>query len=248
MCTHALSSTMIDIYTQKTFSGKGPNMPCDAFSPQEKVTLYAYASSNGDPIGNKLVSFEIHGPHNPYNNITFFRAALTDENGVAAISFRTPWPCEQAEEIIFGNWTAYARVEVAEMVATDMMQFLVGRLVEITSVETGTMQNSDWMPKDLFKKGECIGIKLTVKSIAFTDKTAAFTTVGYDCLGVPVAYWKVFSYTVHPGEKDIIMYCYLFIPKWAFIGIGTIYANAYNTDLKAPYCPETTCTFTVMKD
>lgn len=219
----------------RPWKGEGPGVPCDAFEPQQNVCLCSYITYNGEPVQNKFNVFEVHGPINPYYNFTFTRTATTNETGYACIWFRIPWPCEYPEGVILGDWIVYAWCEVAEMIAEDYMEFKVGWLIEIIDIETGVL-NGDWTPESSFKKGECIGVKLTVKNIAFTEKVASFTIVVYDDLGVPIAYWKVFSYTVHPGEKDIIMYCYLFIPKWAFIGIGTIYANAFKNG--APYCPE----------
>ena len=224
------------------WNGEGPGVPCDAFEPQQEICLCCYVTYNKEPVQHKLNVFEIHGPRNPYYNFTFTRVAETNETGYACISFRVPWPCIYPEEAIFGDWIVYSWVEVAEMTAEDYMEFKVGWLIEIIDIETGVL-NGGWTPQSSFKKGECIGVKLTVRNIAFTSKVAFFSIVVYDDLGVPVAYWKVFSYTVHPGEKDIIMYCYLFIPKWAFIGIGTIYANALKDG--TAYCPEASTTVTL---
>lgn len=240
----------IDLYSEKPdpYSGKGPDMPSDAFEPQEGITLYALITYNGEPVIAKLVAFKIQGPPNQYQNLTFERTAATNENGTASVEFRVPWPAEHAKEIAMGDWIAYARVSVAEMVATDTMPFKVGWLVEIISLETGELKNSAWIPKDSFKKGQCIGVKLTLKNICFTEKKAGFSIVVYDDLGVPIAQYKVQSYTVPPGSKVIQLWCYLYIPKWAFIGVGTVYANAYKGELNGlPYCPEASATITIEK-
>lgn len=226
----------------RPWKGEGPGEPCDAFAPQQDVCLCSYVTYNDEPVQNKDNVFEVHGPINPYYNFTFTRTATTNETGYACISFGIPWPCEYPEGVIIGDWIVYASCEVRGIIAEDYMEFKVGWLIEIIDMETGVL-NGGWTPQSSFKKGECIGVKLTVKNIAFTEKVASFTIVVYDDLGVPIAYWKVFSYTVHPGEKDIILYCYLFIPKWAFIGVGTIYANAFKNG--TPYCHEASTTVTL---
>ena len=83
---------VIDLYTQKVpFDGKGPNQPSDSFQPQELVILYALVTYNDAPVAQKVVSFSVNGPPNPFENITLLRTATSDQNGVANVSFRIPW-------------------------------------------------------------------------------------------------------------------------------------------------------------
>lgn len=238
---------ILDLYSDKPapYNGKGPNVPSDACEPQEELTLFAEVTYNGEGVQHKFVTFRVSGPPNPYYNFTFSRVAQTGADGVANITFRIPMPCQYPEESIFGNWTVTAVVEVADKVANDTMTFKVGWLVEIINIETGVLSNSDWIPKGSFKKGECIGVKLTVRNIGFTDRIASFSIVVYDDLGVPVAYWQVHHYTVPSGEKQIIIYCYLTIPKWAFVGVGTVYASALKDG--TAYCPETSAIISIEK-
>jgi hypothetical protein len=53
-----------------------------------------------------------------------------------------------------------------------------------------------------------------------------------------------------PPETTSIFIIGLPTPKWAFLGVGTAYANAY-TELPqhngTPYCPETSTTFMITK-
>lgn len=238
----------IDLYSQHPdpYSGKGPDIPCDAFEPQAAIILCAEVTYNGDPVVGKLVSYKIIGPPNPYMNLTLERTAVTDADGVACVEFRLPWPAENAEEIVMGEWVAYATVSVAEMIATDTMPFKVGWLVETISIETG-MNNGGWVPMSSFKKGECVGIKATVKNIAFTDKVGGISIVVYDDLGVPIAYYKVNTYTFNADiQQDHTIWCYLWIPNWAFLGVGTVYVNIFKDDLTGvPYCPEASVDFTI---
>jgi hypothetical protein len=81
----------IDLYSQKEpHSGKGPNQPSDAFAPLEQVFLRALVSYDGEPVPGILVGFEVFGPMNPIQNISFFRTVETASSGIANISFRIP--------------------------------------------------------------------------------------------------------------------------------------------------------------
>lgn len=75
----------IDLFTQKEpYSGKGPNMPSDAFNPGEEVQIYALVTYNVESVQNLPVAFEILGPKIHVDCRTVF----TDETGIATISFR----------------------------------------------------------------------------------------------------------------------------------------------------------------
>jgi hypothetical protein len=229
----------LDVFTQypDPFNGKGPNEPSDAFMPQDNVTLYAYLTYNLDPIQNKLVSFEIHSPHDDY---IVYLSAITNTTGYATVNFRIPWPCPAwPQDEIFGIWHVYATADVANQLVTDTLQFRVGWLVELISVES-LYEN--------YYKGNHTEWKITFKTISAQDRKVTFTLLLQDELGVPVGRLTIVNYTVGGapllGEKgcEEMMVC-LEIPKWAYIGTATAHVNAYT---KFPvlggwaYCPEVT--------
>lgn|GEM_PF-2545565 len=234
----------IDIYTQKLdpYGGKGPNMPSNAFGPQEEVILYAYVSYNCEPVQNKLVVFEVK---NPSDEPVIFRTATSNAEGIATSSFRIPWEAEEAESV-FGEWTIYGSVEICETKVNDTCTFKFGWIIEITQVKTADTYGS---LKSSFTKGEHINFNITVKNIAFTSKIASFTLAVYDECDVPIGHVVLHDWLISPGTTEIFIIG-LQIPKWAYVGIGTVYANAY-TDLPqlyvTPYCPEISTTFTITK-
>lgn len=238
----------IDLYSEAPdpCSGKGPNVPSDAFEPQEEICFFVDVTYNGEPVLSKMVVFEISGPPNAYYNFTIYRTAETDAYGVATMCFRVPWPGLYPKEAIFGDWTAHAVVEVAEMIAEDTMPFEIGWLVEIIDMETGIQNNGNWIPQGSFKKGECIGVKFTIKNIGCQDKVVDLSIVVYDELGVPVVFYTIKSYTIYaePKEKNLEFYCYLDIPQWAFVGVGTVYANTFKP-AGIPYSPEASTVVTI---
>jgi len=234
----------IDVYTQKLdpYGGKGPNMPSDAFGPQEEVILYAYVSYDCEPVQNKLVVFEVK---NPSDEPVIFRTATSNAEGIATSSFRIPWEAKEAESL-FGEWTIYGSVEIGETKVNDTCTFKFGWLIEITQVKTADTYGS---LKSSFTKGEHINFNITVKNIAFTSKIATFTLAVYDECDVPIGHVVLHDWLISPSTTEIFIIG-LQIPKWAYVGIGTVYANAY-TDLPqlygTPYCPETSTTFTITK-
>ena len=230
----------IDVYTQR--GGHGPNMPSDAFGPQEEVILYAYVSYNCEPVENKFVVFEVK---NPSGETVLYRTATSNAEGIATTSFRIPWEGEEAESL-FGEWTILGSVDIAEQIVNDTCTFEFGWLIEITQVKTVDAYGN---PKASFTKGEHIYFNMTVKNIAFTTKTATLIMVVYDECGVPIGWVTLPDWMIGPGRTEIFTID-LLIPSWSYVGVETVYANAY-TQLPelggVPYCPETSTTFVIAK-
>jgi len=207
---------------------------------QENVTLYAIVVWKGDVVQNKLVKFYIEGPANPYGQIWLYRTAYTGNTtgtyGIATVTFRIPWPCEHAEARIFGTWTVTATVSLAEFELQDTLTFKVGWIVEIIKVE---LVDSLGNPKTTFKKGECIGIKLTVKNIAKEIRYAELRIVVYDDAGAVIGRAAVNTWVPADTTQTYMTewWCALGIPKWAFVGErAMVYADAYTP--MVPWCPE----------
>jgi len=240
--TFQVKGPYIDVYTQKEpYSGRGPRAPSDAFAPQEEVILYAYVSYSCEPEQNKPVVFIIF---NPKGEIIVERTAFTNSVGIANTTFRIPWPCEDPEETIFGTWKVLARISILNQTAEDTLTFQVGWIIEVVEVET---VNATGMAKNIFTRGEQIYFNLTVKNIAFVSKTATFTIVIYDERSVPIGHATLHSWVIQSGSSQFFIVDSR-IPKWAYLGIASVYANAY-TNLPqlcgVPYCPEITSTFLI---
>lgn len=202
----------------KDVGGVGKNKPSDAFAPQDEVTLYALVTYNMDPVQNKTVAFEIKRPDG--TTIAVLQA-VTDEDGIATVSFRIPWPCSNPEETIFGVWTVIATCDLAEQVITDTVQFRVGWLLEITKVTTA---------KPDYTKGEHITFMLDAKTISKIVRSALITITVTDDLNVPIGltYQEIeFGGAELLGEKtwNFTMNC-ITIPKWAYIGTATAHVCA----------------------
>ncbi|MHA1833446.1 MAG: PKD domain-containing protein, partial [Candidatus Baldrarchaeia archaeon] len=228
------SGAAVDIYTQR--GGKGPYQPSDAFAPQEKVTLYAKVTYNGEPVAGKVVAFEVITSN---GSSLIFRTNITDYNGMAVITFRVPTTVE------FGEWLAIATVSISQIECNDGVTFDVGWLVEIVSIETldktGNLATS-------FAKGTQIYLKVTLSSILLFQRKITLVIILYDAANTPIGQIKITDLTVYPGENYI--YASLSIPRWALVGTGSVYAIAL-TDLPSlggvPYCPELSALLIITK-
>jgi len=232
-----------DLFTQKDpYNGEGANMPSDAFAPEEEVQIFALVTYNECPVQNILVAFEISGPRNPVENITFYRGVFTNETGVATISFRTP----SLNETTFGEWTVTGNTKIADLTFQDMITFKVGWIVEIVSVKT---INENHIDQEKFVRESYVGIKLALRNIAMTEKTATLTVTIYDCLNTPINSTKSNDFVLQPNGTLVYAYFFLYIPKSASIGRATVYACAFTITAGSnyvPYCPEVSKHFLII--
>jgi hypothetical protein len=277
-----LAFTGIDVYTEDfrwpwyytNETGEGPMQNASCFRPQENVDLYAYVYYNDDAVQNKLVKFYIVGPDNPYGQFEFFRTAYSSNgsvwngtawmpmpDGVAWLPFRIPWPCDYAQERVFGEWKVCVEVSLPdikpgeEIIYEDCLYFKVSWGVTIIALRT---LNATGDPVSDFKKCETITIEIDLTSCYLDDVDAVIGLAVYDDVGTIVGS-VIFMVTDIPGETT---YCNpvtttvsrtLHIPKWAYVGPhAMVYANAltwwpWTPQWAEPWCPEVSAQITISK-
>ncbi|MGA3191923.1 MAG: hypothetical protein ABSD73_05345 [Candidatus Bathyarchaeia archaeon] len=195
------TGAVIDLYTEKTpFNGMGANKFSDAFEPQELVVLHALVTYNDYPVQQKDVAFQVDGPPNPFQNITFIGSGRTDGIGTTTFSFRIPWPSENAESIVFGEWTAIAVVSIADQNAVDTLTFRVGWIIRITEIAT---LNSLLEPQSVFTRENPIVFNLTVENIAMTAKSATITIDVQDSAQNPIIHIQMDDMLFQPGLSNV---------------------------------------------
>jgi hypothetical protein len=106
---------MLDVYTLK--GGTGSDAPDGMYALGDTVTLISRLTYNDSPVQQKLVGFEVRDPQ---NESIVFRTAITDANGLAAVSFRIPLVVGMN-----GTWNAISVADVAEKAVWDTMVFWV---------------------------------------------------------------------------------------------------------------------------
>ena len=244
MVSSSDTGRQIDVFTQKIPSnGKGINQSSDAFEPQELVILYALVTYNEDPIANKLVAFQVNNPANAFQNITVGR--VTNQSGIAQFSFRITWPSENAEQIVFGEWSAIATVDIAEQVVVDTLTFQVGWIIKITKITT---LNAKFEPQTKFLRGDGIVFDLTVENIALTLKSATIMIDAQDADSYPIIHIEMDNLVFQPGENHVRAYSQ--IPTAAAIGEATVSAAAYTAPPKISgvlYSPAALSTFEIIR-
>lgn len=232
----------IDVYTHREpHSGKGLNQASDAFTLGEEVILYASVTYGDEPVNGAIVSFEVHGPVNHVQSISFYRTNETRADGVADIRFRIPL----SEEVVFGFWNVIATTEIGGVRVKDTLSFQVGWIVEILGVEIIDVQN---ISKASFMHGEQMYFEVRVKNIAMTDKVATITVDVSDEFNAPLGHVVMEDKNIPRNTTSRYYTEGLLIPDWASVGIGVVHVNAY-TALPAvdgiPWCPIVSTTFEI---
>jgi hypothetical protein len=244
MCSASYSqsgSVTVDVFTQQEpYSGRGPNMPSDAFGPGDLVILYALVIQGHSPISDILAGFSVKMPD--YAN--FSLSAQTNMSGIATVNFRIPIPSSNVSESdIFGAWTVAATVLFEGEVYQDTLSFTVDWIVKLLSVKT-TDQNLTG--RDNFGKGGDVGLVITLRSIAMTLRNATIDILVKDELAVPVNFSAIQDFIVPPNGEVVSIYCKATLANDSFTGNATVTVSAFNTVINGslvPYCPPISTTF-----
>jgi len=202
------------------YGGQGPNMPMDLVEPQSWVWLHANVTYNFWPVQHKLVGFEIIQPNGVlYANLF----AFTDENGVATVGFRMPWPCDNPESL-FGVWWVISTVQVADEVIRDDLWFHYDYIVNITKVT---------LDKYEYNHGEYVLIDIEFCSHAQQYYSVLVKCNLQDELGVVVGECRQYMEiggAVFCQSKCYTARCVIYIPKWAYAGVGTVRVNVFSDE------------------
>jgi len=240
---------IIDLYTQypKPFGGQGPNNPSDCFGPTDLVQLNASVTYNGYPVQSVLVAYEIR--HNDYQ---FTLTGETNSEGIATVTFRPPWPCENPEEEIFGEWSVIATVCYAGIVKNDTLNFIVYWPVEVVSVK------AIGAPYEKVKTGEptAMVFEVTVGTYRmYPLNDTVITVTVYDELAFGIGF-DLYTSTLgwggygHYGEFKTYNYTFtIMMPSHACVGKATVYGNAYSAlpwEGGVAYCPAATEEFYIV--
>jgi uncharacterized repeat protein (TIGR01451 family) len=237
------SGGCVDLFSEKEpFNGKGSNVPCDAFGPEENAILYALVTCNDKPVENLIVAFCVRLP----TNASFGLTARTGPDGIATVNFTisTP-PISINESDIFGVWFAQANVLMGDEVYQDTMSFKVDWVVKLLSVRP---IDENLTSRISFGIGGDVGLEIALRSVSMIVKSVVLSIVIEDYLEVPVNFTTLSDFQVQPNEKPAFLYCELQIPKWAYIGEATVFVSAFTaapTDSGVPYCPGVTTSFNI---
>ena len=229
---------VLDVYTERGGIGPGINPDTleqwpyptgwsDAYAPNEEVIVYAKVTYNDDPVANKPVAFAMI---DETGEAVDYRTAFTNAEGIATTSFRLIWECDKTFEGKFEVWEIWASVSVNDVEQLDVAKFRYGWLVQIDEI----------IAPSAAQKCVPFPVIIDLNNIAYTDKVVCVTVVIYDDCGVPVDVDVLPGWTVFANDgltPEFTMH----IPKWAYLGTGTIYVNVFTgmpQECGVPMCPE----------
>lgn len=233
----------IDVFTQKEpFSGRGANMPSDAFGPQEIVVLYALVTTDNTTVENILVAFNVETP----NDGRFSISGRTNASGITSVSFTiaTP-PINITESDVFGYWRVTATFLYAGTVFSDTLTFRVDWVVKLLTVRTITENLTDL---SAFGNGGDVGLEITLRSIAKTLRNATISIVVKDELDFTVNFSLIRDFAVQPNEKLLFIYSKATLPKGAHIGLAKVFVSAFTVLVSeggVPFCPAIHAEFSI---
>lgn len=241
----AANGRNVDLFSNKIpCDGRGPNQTSGAFAPQELVILYTLVTYNDGAIANKLASFVVTGPANPYQTITIIGVNMTNSSGIAEFSFRVPWPEEHAEDIVFGVWHAIGTVDIAEVPTTDHMDFRVGWIVRIKSITT---LNDHFEPQTSFLRRSTVIFDITAESIACIPKSGTIVINVKDSMNYPIMFMELDGLTFPVGES--YFQASSVIPDSARLGEALVLTAPYTDSIPSGgvlYSPAVATTFQII--
>jgi len=235
----------IDVYTQYPFpyGGQGINATSDMFWPQQEVILFANVTYNEWPIQNKDVTFQVFAPD---GKVIAVLTGRTNEFGVATVSFRMNWPCEDPEKL-FGEWTVRASVDIAGEVVRDFLWFKYDYLVRITKVTT-----------DKIDYKHCDDIEVTIEFmsqsqiprqviiiVTITDELNFPLVTGVKYFEVTVKDAQYCSYNTYSGTLSF------HVDKSMVAGVATVHVCALSdwpTNFGSALCPEATTLINILAE
>jgi len=239
----AADAASLDVFTQKQpFSGKGPNMPSDAFGPQDVVLLYGQVSANDSAVDKILVAFDIWTP----NGANFTLSAFTNTSGIATVNFTiaTP-PINITQTDVFGLWKVYGSALYVGQTLTDTLTFQVDWIVKLLSVKT---IDSNLTQLSSFGDGGEVGLEITLRSIAMILTNATISIVLKDELGFTANFSQVKDFAVQPNNKTLYIFNRASLPKSTHIGNATVFVSALTAPVVGggvPFCPDVQASFQV---
>jgi hypothetical protein len=126
------------------------------------------------------------------------------------------------------------------------LTFKVGWIIELIEIKTVDQYGN---PTDTFARSEQIYFNLTVKNMALVSKVATFAITIHDEHNVPIGQVILHNCVLTPGPAKTFLFNTK-IPRWASVGSGAAFANAY-TNLPylggVPWYPEQSTIFAIVQ-
>jgi hypothetical protein len=231
----------VDLYTDR--GGEFAMQNASAYGPQELVTIYANVTYNGAAVPGKDISFEIRDNE---GNLVAVRGGTSDDNGVATVSYRIPWPSGNPEDS-FGKWSIQTTVSFSQVDVTDVVYFTFDYILDAVEVSITNLIGNSITSVARSNQMKVLVSVSNIRDVA-VNCLVCFTLV--DEGSVPIQCVTV-NLSADPGDtEETGTGTMITIPEWAFVGTATAYVNVL-TNLPSlggvPFCPEASMNFGITK-
>ncbi|MCW3983823.1 MAG: hypothetical protein NWE96_07485 [Candidatus Bathyarchaeota archaeon] len=127
------------------------------FSPLDVVYINANVTYSNQAQANVFVTFKASGPANKTNPTTVIRSAVTDQNGIANISFRIPM--DNSSNPSIGEWTVLCNAGMLNQTKQVTSKFKVGWTINLESIK---LFDSNGTESSSFSRGQTAKVQVEV--------------------------------------------------------------------------------------
>lgn len=206
------SNAQMNVYTKRN------DTITTVFLPEDNVSIEAELSYKGNPISETQVTFEVMFPN---DTVFLTQSSLTDDFGVASVTFQIPWSSEN----VLGTWHVIVESTVYQQPVNAAVNFecrLLPIVLDVYTHKGGVGQNE---PSGPFVLNETVYLyaeirdplnqtvpdKLVGFEVRFNGTTIAFLVKSTNSSGIATASFRL------PPVED-------------FVGIWEVYARAEVND------------------
>jgi hypothetical protein len=202
------------------YGGQGPYQPMDMVPANSTLILCANVTFDGSPVQSIDVRFILVDPH---GNVLFNDTRLSDQYGVANMTFSMPWPSENAESVI-GVWNATATANILGLVNSDFTPFIYDRMVHIWNVRTD---------KAVYQHLETVLVTVNYGTYSMQAFQIYLKTDLVDASNVTInevwSNWTIGG-TIFGRAQNYSDRLSVFVPDFATNGTGHVYSEVFDKD------------------
>lgn len=225
----SLQSVNVDVYTNE--GGVGEGVGGGTYGPLQMVQAYASVTSGNIAMPEERVEFTTLEANGTIYSST---QGVTNQTGIAAISFRLPSPSFGSSQTGFGTWSITGVVDVSGVTVNDTVPFTFSYL---SGIENITIPST-------ISRGETLQIQLTINNQDLSAQWSQLSITIFDNASVPIS-----SSTIAVTQQIqyiTVVNAAILIPSWAFTGTATAYFCLLSNSTSLPLAPESLATFNIL--
>lgn len=213
------------------YGGQGPGQSMDMVPSNSTLILCANVTLDDSPIQGDEVRFVLQDTH---GNVMFNNTALTDQYGMANITFAMPLPSDDPSSV-FGIWSAKASAIVSGYQIDDSTSFVYNWKVNLWRVTTN---------KASYNSTEIVSVMVDLGTYSMSSFQVLVKVDLVDASNVTLG-----GSSTNPtiggafpmgNAKNYTFFFNIFIPVFAANGTGHVYVAVFDRDPGSggsPLCP-----------